>query len=154
MLLLMTYKRLLVPDQADSPEDALVISIQQKGKVDLEYMAELTGQSIRSIANELEYTHLFFDEKERMYIQADEFLTGNIQEKIDWQEAILREINERETEILVQHFYPEEQSDRNRDGYSRVPFEDLPEARQNDVVFLLEVMERDFDFIMVTVSFF
>lgn len=77
------------PEHADTAQDALVISMQQKGEVDLRYMEELTGTSERDLMEELEYTHLFFDEKENRAVQADEYLSGNIYAKIEEQDAII-----------------------------------------------------------------
>ena len=77
------------PEHADTAQDALVISMQQKGEVDLRYMEELTGTSERDLMEELEYTHLFFDEKENRAVQADEYLSGDIYAKIEEQDAII-----------------------------------------------------------------
>lgn len=77
------------PEHADTAQDALVISMQQKGEVDLRYMEELTGTSEHDLMEELEYTHLFFDEKENCAVQADEYLSGDIYAKIEEQDAII-----------------------------------------------------------------
>ncbi len=77
------------PEHADTAQDALVISMQQKGEVDLRYMEELTGTNERDLMEELEYTHLFFDEKENRAVQADEYLSGDIYAKIEEQDAII-----------------------------------------------------------------
>ncbi|ERL04152.1 N-6 DNA methylase [Mitsuokella sp. oral taxon 131] len=78
----------IVPDHADTPEDALVISMQQKGCVDLSYMAELTGSTVRELTDALEYKQLYFDEETKAYIQSDEYLSGDIREKIEKLDAL------------------------------------------------------------------
>ena len=84
-----TVQTVAKPEHADTAQDALVISMQQKGEVDLRYMKELTGTSERDLMEELEYTHLFFDEKENCAVQADEYLSGDIYAKIEEQDAII-----------------------------------------------------------------
>lgn len=46
------------PKHADTPEDALKISMQEKGRVDLSYMANLTGLAATDILKELEFTSI------------------------------------------------------------------------------------------------
>ena len=84
-----TVQTVAKPEHADTAQDALVISMQQKGEVDLRYMEELTGTSERDLMEELEYTHIFFDEKENRAVQADEYLSGDIYAKIEEQNAII-----------------------------------------------------------------
>lgn len=84
-----TVQTVAKPEHADTAQDALVISMQQKGEVDLRYMEELTGTSERDLMEELEYTHIFFDEKENRAVQADEYLSGDIYAKIEEQDAII-----------------------------------------------------------------
>lgn len=85
-----TVQTVAKPEHADTAQDALVISMQQKGEVDLRYMEELTGTSEHDLMEELEYTHLFFDEKENRAVQADEYLSGDIYAKIEEQDAIIK----------------------------------------------------------------
>ena len=94
------------PEHADTPEDALVISMQQKGDVDLPYMSELCGKPVREIADELEFTHLYFDDRTKTYVQADEYLSGNIRAKIEDIDAQLDTVrSERDTRV-AQVRYP------------------------------------------------
>lgn len=85
-----TVQTAIKPEHADTAQDALVISMQQKGEVDLRYMKELTGTSEHDLMEELEYTHVFFDEKENRAVQADEYLSGDIYAKIEEQDAIIK----------------------------------------------------------------
>ena len=85
-----TVQTAIKPEHADTAQDALVISMQQKGEVDLRYMKELTGTSEHDLMEELEYTHVFFDEQENRAVQADEYLSGDIYAKIEEQDAIIK----------------------------------------------------------------
>ena len=71
-----------VPTEAHSAADALAISMQQKGRVDLSYMARLTQKPASTLIEELEYTHIFYDEA-RSYVQADAYLSGDIRAKME-----------------------------------------------------------------------
>ena len=71
-----------VPTEAESAADALTISMQQKGGVDLSYMAELTGKPASDLAHELEFNQIFYDEAEG-YVQADAYLSGDIRGKME-----------------------------------------------------------------------
>ena len=71
-----------VPTEAESAADALTISMQQKGGVDLSYMAELTGKPASDLISELEFKQIFYDEAEG-YVQADAYLSGDIRGKME-----------------------------------------------------------------------
>lgn len=80
------YKRTIKPDvaptHADTAEDALKISMQEKGRVDLPYMAGLAGDSTESLVDSLEYTSIYYDAEKKEYQLADEYLSGDIRHKI------------------------------------------------------------------------
>ena len=65
-----------VPTEADSAVDALTISMQQKGGVDLSYMTELTKKPATDLIAELEFKQIFYDETNG-YVQADAYLSGD-----------------------------------------------------------------------------
>lgn len=67
---------------ADTSEEALIISVSQKGKVDLDYMSSLTGNSTDQIIQELNGTGIFLKPYEGEYVTADEYLSGNVREKL------------------------------------------------------------------------
>lgn len=112
------------PEHADTAQDALVISMQQKGEVDLRYMEELTGTSERDLMEELEYTHLFFDEKENRAVQADEYLSGNIYAKIEEQDAVIK-ATDREINLLLAAAVYEEDVRRLKEGVSTKDIDDV-----------------------------
>ena len=72
------------PTHADNPSDALAISMQEHGRVSIEYMAELTGQSKEEIIKELEYQRIYFDFQKKEYQIADEYLSGDIRAKMEF----------------------------------------------------------------------
>ena len=111
------------PEHADTAQDALVISMQQKGEVDLRYMKELTGTSEHDLMEELEYTHLFFDEKENRAVQADEYLSGDIYAKIEEQDAIIK-ATDREINLLLAAAVYEEDVRRLKEGVSTKDIDD------------------------------
>ena len=84
------------PTHADNPSDALAISMQEHGRVSIEYMAELTGQSKEEIIKELEYQRIYFDFQKKEYQIADEYLSGDIRAKMEFVE---NEINQIDAEI-------------------------------------------------------
>ena len=82
-------KRVNFPDKeitsAESPGDALDISLSERGKVDLAYMAKLLGQDVKSVIDELtsgENPRLFVDPESGDYVDADEYLSGNVKHKL------------------------------------------------------------------------
>ena len=76
----------------DTPAEALAVSITEKARVDLPFMAELTGMPEEDIADQL--TGVIFqvpgplDEDGRAtYVTADEYLSGNVRQKLREAEA-------------------------------------------------------------------
>ncbi|MGN1136957.1 MAG: hypothetical protein ACI4SF_12135, partial [Oscillospiraceae bacterium] len=70
---------------ADSPEEALIISVAEKGKVDFDYMTEITGMSKDNLIAALTETGQIYrlPQSEEKYVTADEYLTGNIRIKLE-----------------------------------------------------------------------
>ena len=93
-------KRMIEPHQkpshADSPADALAISMQEVGHVELDYMKSLTGQSEDEIIKALEFDRIFYDFQKKEYQLAEEYLSGDVRAKI---EATEFEIHRIEDEI-------------------------------------------------------
>lgn len=89
------YKRTIakakIIEKVETPEEALLASVAGKGKIDFAYMENLSGipesalirqlkgQIFRSIT---EYQPGGFDSENFPYVPADEYLSGNIREKI------------------------------------------------------------------------
>ena len=79
-------KRTIAPNveinSAENAEEALIISVSQKGRVDLDYMAKLTGNSTEQLINELNGSSIFLKPYEGEYVTADEYLSGNVRKKL------------------------------------------------------------------------
>ena len=71
------------PTYAENPVDALAISMQEFGRVSIDYMASLTGTSEEEIIKSLEFERIYFDFQKQEYQLAEEFLSGDIREKMD-----------------------------------------------------------------------
>ena len=81
----MFSKRTIKPhikiSKTDNCVDALISSISEKASVDLEYMSKLTGKTEEQLIKELEGS-IYKDPMLDKYVTADEYLSGNIREKL------------------------------------------------------------------------
>ena len=81
----MFSKRTITPhikiSKTDNCVDALISSISEKASVDLEYMSNLTGKTEEQLIKELEGS-IYKDPMLDKYVTADEYLSGNIREKL------------------------------------------------------------------------
>ncbi|MCD7949313.1 MAG: SNF2-related protein [Erysipelotrichaceae bacterium] len=78
---------------ADNANEALLFSLSEKGKVDLDYMSLIYGKSSDDIISELNgiiYRLPYMDKE--IYVTSDEYLSGNIREKLG-QAKLAAEIN-------------------------------------------------------------
>lgn len=68
---------------ADTASDALALSIGERARVDLDFMAELTGKSKDALIHDL-HGVIFRepDSEPARYVTADEYLSGNVREKL------------------------------------------------------------------------
>ena len=110
-----TIKKAVIIDHTDRTIDALVLSISQKGKINFDYMEELTGKTRDKLIEELKgEIFLNLDSFEpndinpfksanelgdfsRPYVSADEYLSGNIRDKIEVVDSYIKNI-EKELE--------------------------------------------------------
>ncbi len=101
----MFTKRTIRPERAvthvDTPAEALAVSIGEKGKVDLPYMAELLGtpEDFERITGELRGV-IFQDPSDQNWKTADEYLSGNVRNKL--QIAKLAAANDPAFEVNVE----------------------------------------------------
>ena len=101
----MFTKRTIRPERAvthvDTPAEALAVSIGEKGKVDLPYMAELLGtpEEFERITGELRGV-IFQDPSDQSWKTADEYLSGNVRNKL--QIAKLAAANDPAFEVNVE----------------------------------------------------
>lgn len=67
--------------------EALMVSLSEKAKVDINYMSELTGISNEKIKEDLDgiifKVPSVLNEEQEEYVTADEYLSGNIREKLE-----------------------------------------------------------------------
>lgn len=105
-----TIKKAVIIDHTDRAIDVLVLSISQKGKINFDYMEELTGKTRDKLIEELKgeiFLNLdsfepndmnpFKSAKElgdfsRPYVSADEYLSGNIRDKIEVVDSYIKNI--------------------------------------------------------------
>ena len=105
-----TIKKAVAITHTDNLTEALILSISQKGKVNFDYMEELTGKSRKEIIEGLKgEIFLNLDRFEpsdttpfssavdlgdfsRSYVSADEYLSGNIREKIEVIDSYIKNV--------------------------------------------------------------
>ncbi len=78
-----TIRPAQVVDHVDTADEALVLSLTEKARVDLTYMAQVTGKSQDEIIRDL--TGVIFSDPEQsepVYLPADEYLSGNVRQKL------------------------------------------------------------------------
>ena len=73
-------------EHTETAAEALAVSLNELGRVDMEYMSRLCGKSEAEIAAELSGV-IFRVPGEKRYATADEYLSGNVREKLREAEA-------------------------------------------------------------------
>ena len=68
-------------DHAETSVDALAVSLNDRGRVDIPYMAELTGFDADKVISDLENL-IYKDPVNGEYVTADAYLSGDIREKV------------------------------------------------------------------------
>ena len=86
------FKRTIMPHkpvtQVDTASEALAVSIGEKAVIDMEYMKRLTGKEEDEIFNDLKgviFLNPLYngnDDNQVKYFMADEYLSGNVREKL------------------------------------------------------------------------
>ena len=79
--------------KVDTPDEALILSIQDKAKVDLDYMQQLCKIDKEEIINSLEGVIFKVPDYENTnnWVTADEYLSGNVREKLKVAEEFAKE---------------------------------------------------------------
>lgn len=77
-----TVKPKTIAEHVETAQEALIISISEKAKVDFAYMSELCGMDKYSMISDLQGQIFRLPQEEEKYVTADEYLTGNIRKKI------------------------------------------------------------------------
>lgn len=88
----MFFKRTIKPHkpitEVDTADEALAVSMGEKATVDMEYMSELTGKSEEELFYDLKGViflnplYGYGNVTEQKYLMADEYLSGNVREKL------------------------------------------------------------------------
>ncbi|MBO6309576.1 MAG: DEAD/DEAH box helicase family protein, partial [Oribacterium sp.] len=91
-----TIKRAEVVTSVDTASEALAVSLSEKARVDLPYMAELAGKSEDEITDELAGV-IFKNPLTDKWETADEYLSGNVREKL----SVARNYAENHSEYAV-----------------------------------------------------
>lgn len=83
-----TIRKKVDVTHVDTANEALMVSLGEKGKVDLEYMSELCNHSIDDMIDELDgviykVPNVLNSDTKAEYITADEYLSGNVREKLE-----------------------------------------------------------------------
>ena len=83
-------KRIITPyaqiRSARTPADGVHVSLRERGRLDLGFIASLTGSNIEAVTEALtqgENPQAFFDPTRDEFVIADEYLSGNLAEKIE-----------------------------------------------------------------------
>lgn len=91
-------------EKTDSATEALAVSIGEKAKVDMAYMQQLTGKSEEEIFSDLQNVIFLNPEYEEgktaeKYLTADEYLSGNVREKLAFAKVKAQENESLQTNV-------------------------------------------------------
>ena len=90
MFIKRTIKQRITITHVDTASEALAVSLAEKAKVDMDYMAELTGKTEQEVYADLTGViflnpmHGYGGGSEDKYLTADDYLSGNVREKLEW----------------------------------------------------------------------
>lgn len=80
-----TIRKHVVVEKAETSNEALMLSLSEKGQIDFDYMHQLTGFDKEKMIHDLKgviYRIPHIDDEEDVYVTADEYLSGNVREKL------------------------------------------------------------------------
>ena len=85
-----TIKQKVTVLSVDTASEAYALSLAEKAKIDMPYMMELTGKSEQELFEDLKGViflnpmHTSDEDGRPKYLPADEYLSGNVREKLEW----------------------------------------------------------------------
>lgn len=85
-----TIKQKVTILSVDTASEAYALSLAEKAKIDMPYMMELTGKSEQELFEDLKGViflnpmHTSDEDGRPKYLPADEYLSGNVREKLEW----------------------------------------------------------------------
>ena len=94
----------------DTPSEALALSIGEKAKVDVPFMAELCGKTEQEVTEELAGV-IFRNPVTQAWVTADEYLSGNVREKLATAETFAA--NHSEYQVNVEYLKRVQPKDLN-----------------------------------------
>ena len=94
----------------DAPSEALALSIGEKAKVDVPFMAELCGKTEQEVTEELAGV-IFRNPVTQAWVTADEYLSGNVREKLATAETFAA--NHPEYQVNVEYLKRVQPKDLN-----------------------------------------
>ena len=77
-----TVKPKTIAEHVETAQEALIISVSEKAKVDFDFMSELCGMDKDRMIADLKGQIFRLPQETEKYVTADEYLTGNIRRKI------------------------------------------------------------------------
>ncbi len=95
-----TVRPIKVITHADSPQEALILSMAERGRIDFGYMSELCGLSEDEVISQLSKAGEIFrlpQFSEPQWAIRDEYLSGNVREKLD----VAKELANEDAEFAV-----------------------------------------------------
>lgn len=112
----------------DTPSEALALSIGEKAKVDVPFMAELCGKTEQEVTEELAGV-IFRNPVTQAWVTADEYLSGNVREKLATAETFAA--NHLEYQVNVEYEQLQEIEIFDKPGLfsnGRLRDEDVPDG--------------------------
>ena len=134
-----TIKTHEVVSTVDNSVDALILSISEKASVDMKYMSEKTGKTEQQLVKDLKGS-IYKDPIKEEYVTADEYLSGNIREKLRIAERLAENDSQyRENVEALQNVKMKDLSASEisvRLGATWIPIEDIRK-------FIFELLQTD-----------
>lgn len=85
-----TIKQKVTVQSVDTASEAYALSIAEKARIDMPYMSKLTGKTEQELFEDLKGViflnpmHISEEDGKPKYLPADEYLSGNVREKLRW----------------------------------------------------------------------
>lgn len=84
-----TLRRHNIVESADNPQDAILVSLSERGGIDWQYMSDLTGMSVEMMQQDLLGKGIIFKDPESIkktgepaFVTREEYLSGNVRIKL------------------------------------------------------------------------
>ena len=85
-----TIKQKVTVQSVDTASEAYALSLAEKARIDMPYMSKLTGKTEQELFEDLKGViflnpmHISEEDSKPKYLPADEYLSGNVREKLRW----------------------------------------------------------------------